>query len=175
MKAAMNGHVAHERHTMFQQSADSVRNRLRDLVKHVDELMSDKTDEVFIQMKRDYRSIVGGANVPQDGELLPKDQRLARKEVMKVIRGVEKTFMKVAGLSVKDEGKDNEEKHSALSDDDEQEGEENSLRPASSRLGRAASIDNAKVSAASEDESEPEDKVDSGLGASNQPKVSDSD
>lgn len=103
MKAAMNSHVAYERHTMFQESADNVSNRLKSMIQNVEVLMSDKTDEVFTLMKRDYRSIIGGGDVPQDGQILPRDQRLLRKDIMKVIKGVEKAFMRVAGLSVDDE------------------------------------------------------------------------
>ena len=175
MKAAMNSHVAHERHTMFQASANNVRNRLLDLVKHVDDLMSDKTNEVFIQMRRDYRSIVGGANVPQDGEMLSKDQRLARKAVMSVIQGIEVVFMKVAGLSVKDDGEDNKDEKSALSDDDEDEDERKPFRSPTSRFGRAASVDKVKVDTASNDDFEADHKLDSDLKAASQSEASDFD
>lgn len=94
---------------MFQESADNVENRLRDMIQDVEVLMSDKTDEVFALMRRDYRSIVGGGDVPQDGQILPRDQRLVRKDVMTVIKGVEKAFMSVAELSAKDEEAEEDE------------------------------------------------------------------
>jgi hypothetical protein len=88
---------------VFQESADNVEKRLREMVLSAEALLSDKTDEVFTLMRRDYRSIVGGGDVPQHGEMLPRDQRLVRREVMTVIKGVEKAFMKVAGSNVNDE------------------------------------------------------------------------
>ena len=88
MKAAMNSHIAEERHTMFQSSADNVRKRLNTMVKGVETSMHDKADEVFIMVRRDYNSVLGGGEIPQTGELLPKMQRLLRKEVMRIIDGV---------------------------------------------------------------------------------------
>lgn len=103
MKAAMNSHVAHERFTMFQQSADHIKKLLSDMLKEVDALMSEKTDEVFLQVQRDYRSVLGGGDVSQDGEILPKQQRLARKEMMRIIDGVESVFRRFVGLEVEDD------------------------------------------------------------------------
>ena len=103
MKAAMNSHVAQERHVMFQQSADNVKERLASLVKEVADLMDDKADEVYLSIKRDYRAVLEGGDVQQDGEILPRDQRLARKEVKRILDMVEKIFMKVVGLEVEED------------------------------------------------------------------------
>lgn len=55
--------------------------------------MGQRTDEIFIAMRGDYRSVLGGSeNV--DGEVLPKAQRIMRKEIMRTIEGVEKMFKK---------------------------------------------------------------------------------
>lgn len=94
MKTAMNAHVDQERHVMFQESADEVRNRLKSLVQDVEETMSNRVDEVFIAMRRDYRSVLGGGDDVQ-GQVLPKAQRIMRKEVNGVIDGVEEIFKKV--------------------------------------------------------------------------------
>ena len=88
MKAAMDSHIAQERHTMFQSSVDNVRNRLNAMVKGLESTMLDKVDEVFIMVRRDYNSVLGEGEVPQTGELLPKTQRLVRKEIMRIIDGV---------------------------------------------------------------------------------------
>lgn len=88
MKAAMNSHIAQERHTMFQSSADNIRNRLNTMVKGLETSMLDKADEVFIMVRRDYNSVLGGGELPQAGELLPKTQRLVRKEIMRIMDGV---------------------------------------------------------------------------------------
>ena len=115
MKAAMNSHVAQQRHVMFQSSAENVKNRLSIMLKELEVHMNDKADEVYIAMRRDYNSVLGGGEVPRSGEMLPKTQRLARKEMMRVIDSVEMVFKKVAGLAMEDgEGKKQEE-------DDEEE------------------------------------------------------
>lgn len=103
MKAAMNSHVAHTRHSMFQQSADQVKRLLEDLAKQVETMMSEKTDDVFIQMQRDYRSVLGGGDTHRDGEILPRVQRLVRKEVMAMIEATEQRFMKVVRSSSGDQ------------------------------------------------------------------------
>lgn len=115
MKAHMNSHVAHERYTMFQESADNVKDCLDTMVKDVGNFMGDKTDEVFNQMKRDYRSIIGGGDIPQEGQTLPREQRLVRKEVMKAIEDVERVFTGVVRLEIeKDKEGDDETKLSPI-------------------------------------------------------------
>ena len=98
MKALMNTHVAQERHVMFQQSAENVRNKLLDLVRETEELMKDKADEAFISIKRDYRIGLGGHDVQRDGELLPRTQRAVRKEIKRILDGAEEAFMNAVGL-----------------------------------------------------------------------------
>jgi len=155
---------------VFQESADNVENRLRDMTKNVDILMSDKTDEVFNLVKRDYRSIIGGGDVPQDGQILPREQRLVRKEIMTVIKGVEKAFMSVAGLSPKDgEEEQDEDEHKSSSGEKEEpdnvkreaspsnqlvNNEEKPLRSPVSRVSEAAPVKKEMVDTTSEAESE---------------------
>ncbi len=122
MKAAMNSHVAQERHTMFQSSAENVQNRLSVMLKELEVDMNDKADEVYIAMRRDYNSVLGGGEVPQNGEILPKTQRLVRREMIRIIDGVEKIFKEIAGLDVKDEDDGEEDKNHAHSSEDEDGG-----------------------------------------------------
>ena len=93
----MTQHVDQERYSMFQCSADEVRKRLIAMVREIEEVLNNKADEVYVAMSRDYRSVLGGNDVPH-GEMPPKWQRLMRKDVMAVIEGVEKVFNKVLGL-----------------------------------------------------------------------------
>lgn len=97
----MNDHVQAQQDTMFKASADEVRNQLKDMVSSVEETLADKTDEVFIQIKRDYRAVLGGEDVPQ-GEVIPRVQRLVRKEIKKTIDGVERMMKIAVGLEVED-------------------------------------------------------------------------
>ena len=105
MKGRMNSHVAHHRLTMFQESADEVRRQLHLLVSEAEEALSEKIDEVFFQVKRDYRSVLGGGDQTKEGEILPKAQRQARKDTMRSIESVEKMMRRVVGLEV-DEAED---------------------------------------------------------------------
>lgn len=93
MKFAMTSYVEEERHAMFQNSANEVRERLNQMITDQRAIMSERADQVFIAVRRDYGSALsdGGAC----GELLPKTQRLVRHEVMSIIEQVESTFKKI--------------------------------------------------------------------------------
>lgn len=82
--------------------------------------MSDKTYEVFVHMARDYQSVVGGRGPKQQqqGIVLPRVQRLVRKEVRKLIGGTERRMKRAIGVEVEDE--DEEE----IEDEDETEAED---------------------------------------------------
>ena len=105
MKRAMDDHVEQERHVMFRQATEEIKRRLSTMVRQVEETMNNRADEVFVTMRRDYRSVLGGPDAPQ-GQLLPKSERQMRKEVMHIIEGTEKRFRQVTGLK----GEEGEEK-----------------------------------------------------------------
>lgn len=109
MKVLMLDHVEHKRPTMFQESADEVRRQLENMVHDVGERLADKTDEVFIQIKRDYRAVLGGGNVKQ-GEVLPRVHRQVRKEIKKTIDGVENMMKEVMGSDVDTDTKAEDDK-----------------------------------------------------------------
>ena len=79
------------------------------MLKELEVYMNDKADEVYIAMRRDYNSVLGGGEVPQNGELLPKTQRLVRKKIIRIIDSVEKVFSKIAGVDFKDEDDEDDE------------------------------------------------------------------
>ncbi|KAL8771791.1 MAG: hypothetical protein Q9194_004793 [Teloschistes cf. exilis] len=108
MKIIMTGHVDQNRHSMFRQSVDGVRQQLKKLTIDVEARMNDKTDEVFVAMQRDYRSILGGG--APEGQLLPKSERTLRKEVLHIVEGVEAIFRRVAaGEKVEDDEDEDDE------------------------------------------------------------------
>ena len=129
MKSALNGHVEQQRHVMFQRSADEVRNLLQRMVRTLQQTLDERADEIFLAMRRDYRAVLGGGDLPQ-GELLPKAQRLMRKAVMSKIESVEKIFRRVAGLEMEGENVDKEDKgeNGSIGDGDSM----GNLRPAES-------------------------------------------
>ncbi len=106
MKAIMHAYVDHNRHTMFQQSVDEVGKQLKKMLSDLEASMNDKTDEVFISMQRDYRSVLGGGGAPQ-GEILPKLERSTRKEVLRIVNGAEAKFREIAvGEAFEEEDED---------------------------------------------------------------------
>lgn len=119
MKAYMTDHVEQARQTMFHESANEVKRQLGALVHDMEETLADKTDEVFIQIKRDYRSVLGGGEAFQ-GEVIPRVQRQVRKEVKRTIDGVERMMKKVVGLEVEESPDIKED-----TDDDISEAEDN--------------------------------------------------
>lgn len=95
MKAAMNYHVDQQRSIMFQNSADEIKDKLKSMIRNQEEIMSNRTDEIFVLMRRDYCSVLGGGDT--HGEGLPKAQRLMRGEVNSILEGVENMFKEVIG------------------------------------------------------------------------------
>ena len=95
-------HIDTQRTTMFRNSIKEVRDRLATLIRSVEESMLNRADEVFVAMSRDYRSVLGGSNIPK-GEVMPRWQRSMQKDVMKVIESAEAIFKKAAGIYDRDE------------------------------------------------------------------------
>ena len=121
MKAAMTSHVDRVRLTMFHESTSEVRNRLSQMIRQVEEDMSNKADEVFVAMRRDYRAVLGGDSRSQ-GEMMPKWQRMMQRDVKLVMDGAEKIFEEVAGVEVEggnDETEGIEQGKEMESEDDE--------------------------------------------------------
>lgn len=123
----MSSHVEGQRDAMFKASADEVRNQLEDMVSSVEETLADKTDEVFMQIKRDYRAVLGGEDVPQ-GEVLPRVQRLVRKETKKTIDGVERLMKIAVGLEVEDLPDDVKDEDEVMESDHEDEDAADNVR-----------------------------------------------
>lgn len=59
------------------------------MCRQVEEVIANKTDEVFMLMRRDYITVVNGTKVPQ-GHIMPKFERQMRSEIAKAIEKREK-------------------------------------------------------------------------------------
>ena len=161
MKAAMNSHVAQERHTMFQSSAENVKSRLSIMLKELEAFMNDKADEVYLAMRRDYNSVLGGGEVTQNGDILPKAQRLVRKEMMQIIDGVEKLFSKIAGLEFTDDDDEHDEKIAHSSDDED----------GSPAIGKEEEDEDPPIKGEASPSSQAEDREQSLRETSDEPKM----
>lgn len=115
----MNAHVDNQRRVMFVESAEAAQKRLEALVKQVEAMMSERVMEVFVAMRRDYRSVLGGAEETQ-GELLPKAERLMRRELIRILEDIERMFTDVLDGKVgenADLGEDHVKKEMSTSDE----------------------------------------------------------
>ena len=142
----MSSHVEGHRDAMFKASADEVRSQLEDMVSSVEETLADKTDEVFMQIKRDYRLVLGGEDVPQ-GEVIPRVQRLVRKETKKTIDGVERLMKIAVGLEVEDLPDDVKDEDKVMESDQEDEDAADSV-PGEKKELQASTPSNIKHEAA---------------------------
>ena len=118
MKDAMASHVDQERHTMFRYATEAVKQRLTQMCRAVEEQMSNKADEVFLQMRRDYMTTIGGAQLSQ-GDLMSKAERTMRKDVLSILDDADGQFKAVLKGEV-EVVKEEEADH-----DSEQQGENN--------------------------------------------------
>ena len=86
MKGHMEGGVASNL-DMFADSCNQVKQRLTVMCKDVNDAMSVKAEEVFINMSRDYTQVISGTSV--QGDIMPKQERLMRAEIAKAFEELE--------------------------------------------------------------------------------------
>lgn len=103
MKSHMAGHVDRERHTMFTASAEAVKLELANMCREVDDLMASRTDEVYMLLRRDYMTVIGGAQLPH-GAVMPKWERDMRRSVAQLVQEwIHGTEEKVEGVKEEDD------------------------------------------------------------------------
>ncbi|KAL8795726.1 MAG: hypothetical protein Q9195_001777 [Heterodermia aff. obscurata] len=193
MKAIMTGHVEQDRHAMFQASGDKVKNSLEGLIKMVEEQLGEKTDEVFVSMRRDYRAVLGAGE--SQGEILPRPQRLCRKEIKGVIEGVQKIFEKVVNGKLDEDdsqsGDVGDEKNQEEGDDKDADENETDTDGTAAKASQVRSDESEKQDGGNENgkedelmadasspdptESKGEDDGDGGVGRDEKTTTSDTD
>jgi hypothetical protein len=95
MKVHMNNHITAQKDVMFQRATQAVRNMVTELVKAVEEHMADRTDQVFVGMRRDYLQVL--SNVRVDDVAMPKWERSLRSKVEEIIQQSEEAFEAIIG------------------------------------------------------------------------------
>ncbi|THY16227.1 hypothetical protein D6D01_07752 [Aureobasidium pullulans] len=90
MKAYMNNHVTAQKDIMFQRATEVVRTMITDLIKEVGENMEDRTDQVFVGMRRDYLQVLG--NVRIEDITMPKSERSLQDAIQDIIQQSEQVF-----------------------------------------------------------------------------------
>ncbi|KAG2164356.1 hypothetical protein JADG_004095 [Aureobasidium aubasidani] len=90
MKAYMNNHVTAQKDIMFQRATEVVRNMITDLIKEVEDNMEDRTDQVFVGMRRDYLQVLG--NVRIEDITMPNSERSLQDAIQEIIQQSEEVF-----------------------------------------------------------------------------------
>lgn len=93
MKSAMERFVDIHKTTMFQQACDEVRNRLNTMCGEVRKTMLDRVEGVFVNMKRDYSSLIGGVDLGQ--VQIPREERSAKRELDDRITAMDEQFQRI--------------------------------------------------------------------------------
>ncbi|KAF2179023.1 hypothetical protein K469DRAFT_597528 [Zopfia rhizophila CBS 207.26] len=105
MKRNMIDYVKQHRHQMFKDATENVKGQLEQMCRQVEEDMSNKADEIFVSMRRDYVSLIGGAEVNQDNAM-SKAERLLRAEIKSLLMGVDEQFRAIANGEIGEEIED---------------------------------------------------------------------
>jgi hypothetical protein len=90
MKVHMTNHVTAQKDNMFQRATQVVRNMIMELTKDVEEHMANRTDQVFVGMRRDYLQVL--SNVRVDDVTMPKWERSLRSTIEEIIQQNEENF-----------------------------------------------------------------------------------
>ncbi|KAI4715999.1 hypothetical protein E4T48_07804 [Aureobasidium sp. EXF-10727] len=90
MKSHMTNHVTAQKDSMFQRATQVVRDMIKNLIKDVEENMANRTDQVFVGMRRDYLQVL--SNVRVDDIEMPKWERSLRGTIEDIIQQSEEGF-----------------------------------------------------------------------------------
>ncbi|TGO52579.1 hypothetical protein BOTNAR_0319g00080 [Botryotinia narcissicola] len=101
MEDHMRASIDQKRNSMFKESCDEVKKSLDKMFRRVEESMNNKTDEVYLLMRRDYLQVLNGAQV--GGEVMSKWERHVRLQVARALETYEKDEAEKVLSSVKDE------------------------------------------------------------------------
>ena len=102
MKNAMNDHVDRERHRMFTEATSTVQKHLNVMCRTLMEKMENKADEIFISMRHDYMTVLGGVKADQTA-IVSKEERTLRAEIKALLQGVDEQFRRVVHGDVEDQ------------------------------------------------------------------------
>lgn len=94
MKAHMAAHVDYARRHMFQDAAETVQNHLNEMCKELQELMEEKADQIFVNMRCDYLRVLGGVQLNEEPKM-SKEDRAMRAEVRPMLFEVDVRFERI--------------------------------------------------------------------------------
>jgi hypothetical protein len=105
MKEYMHNHTENRKTDMFEQSTTTVKTRLIQLLKRVEDEMEETTMALYAGMQKDYHSVFGGeAQEAQDfSGGAGRKEREVKNTLQNVLKDFEKPFLLVVGQDVKDD------------------------------------------------------------------------
>jgi hypothetical protein len=95
MKEHMNAHVTEAHVTMFEKATADVKDKLATMCDQVRKTMSGRVERMFLEISRDYMTIVGSEAGKDRG--VGKSEKVARKMVESAINQSELAFSEVLG------------------------------------------------------------------------------
>jgi len=95
MKDHMKQQVDQNRHTMFYEATKTVKHHLDDMCKKLEDVMEECADEIYVKLKAGYMRVLGGVQINQ-AEIMPREERALRAEIMEILRGVDAQFESIA-------------------------------------------------------------------------------
>jgi len=107
MKDHMVAHVERVRHHMFTDATKKVEQHLAQMCKSLEDMMANKSDEIFAMMRADYMQVLGGVQVSH--YLIPSEEESMRAEVKKILKDVDPQFEKVVNGELDEEEEEEEE------------------------------------------------------------------
>ncbi|KAF2006217.1 hypothetical protein P154DRAFT_517885 [Amniculicola lignicola CBS 123094] len=102
MKTHMVNYVDTARHQMFTAATTTVRQRLTHMCRALEEKMANKADEIYMSMKRDYMSVLGGATLSDDANKLSKEERTMRSAVKAILFEIDAKFEGLANGQIEE-------------------------------------------------------------------------
>lgn len=94
MKAAMHDEVEGNKDTMFKRACERVEAALNESCLLVKKWMGERVQELFTAMRRDYIRVLGNGQGDL-GAVMPREQRLLRREVVSLVTTSDKAFKDV--------------------------------------------------------------------------------
>lgn len=91
----MQSHVETERHTMFRQTCDTVKNDLEVMCSEVEKAMLVLVDNLFVKLGKDYLGVLVGDDAEAEGGVVSWAELMLRGEMKKLLAEADSWF---AGL-----------------------------------------------------------------------------
>lgn len=91
MKSCMATHIDTYREEMFSNATESLQAQLSEVCRTVEKLLVNQVDEVFVKVRNDYLTVLGGASA-SDHVVVPKAERSMKEHIRRTLADSEIKF-----------------------------------------------------------------------------------